>query len=472
MFGLSFEMSFLLVVCLLAACAFEFINGFHDTANAVATVIYTKSLKPNIAVIWSGIWNAVGVFVGGIAVAMGIIHLLPASALIDSNIYHSVAMILALIITAIIWNLGTWYFGLPCSSSHTLLGSIFGVGIAYMFLPEAGTVALNWMKVKDAGLSLLISPIIGFGLTLGLMVLLQKYAYKYTDLFEHQPKKKHPPLGIRALLILTCTSVSYTHGSNDGQKGVGLIMIILLAIVPAKFALNHSRSAEELVNSMYKIEHYVEKINKDSLTIEDKLNCQLIEEKISEVKEKLSGVKVFDSVSSKNAVVVRNNIAVIAKETNNVLSTNGNKPYLHLNDGEKKVLKQELSSIKGYVEFAPAWVIIMISLSLGLGTMIGWKRIVHTVGEKIGKTPLTYAQGVSAQLVTSVTISMSSALGLPVSTTHVLSSGVAGSMVAKEGLKNLRKKTVKNILTAWIITLPVTVVLAGSIFLLLRWIMG
>ena len=366
MFGLNFEMSLILVLCLLAAVAFEFINGFHDTANAVATVIYTKALKPTVAVIWSGIWNAVGVFVGGIAVAMGIINLLPASALIDTNVYHSVAMILALIITAIIWNLGTWYLGLPCSSSHTLLGSIFGVGIAYMFLPEAGTIALNWMKVKDAGLSLLISPLIGFGLTLGLMALLQKYAKKYNDLFEHEPKKKTPPFGVRSLLILTCTSVSFTHGSNDGQKGVGLIMIILIAIVPAKFALNHGQSADVLVASMYKIENCVSKINKDSLSIEDKLTCELIVGKISVVKESIGEKHSFDSISSKNSVIIRNNISVIAKQTTNVVKANESKTYLNLDAKEQKELKHELSAIKNYTDFAPAWVILLISLSINI----------------------------------------------------------------------------------------------------------
>lgn len=296
MFGLSFEMSIILLVCLIAACTFEFINGFHDTANAVATVIYTKSLQPTVAVVWSGIWNFLGVFVGGIAVAMGIVNLLPSAALVDENIFHSVSIILALIITAIVWNFGTWYFGLPCSSSHTLLGSIFGVGIAYMLLPESGAIALNWAKVKDAGLSLLISPLIGFGLTMGLLTLLKKYVGKESVLFEHEPKRKHPPFGVRSILILTCTSVSFTHGSNDGQKGVGLVMIILMALVPAKFALDQHKNPQNLYNKIVVIENTIKTIDTTAISYEKKVSQRAILEKTLHIKQLLTGVQSFDSL--------------------------------------------------------------------------------------------------------------------------------------------------------------------------------
>lgn len=231
MFGLDTGLTLLLLLCILATVAFEFINGFHDTANAVATVIYTNSLKPVVAVVWSGIWNFIGVLVGGIAVAMSIVNLLPVEALIDQNIYHGISMILALIITAILWNLGTWYFGIPCSSSHTLIGSIFGVGLAYMLLPGSYSVALNWHKVEEVGLSLLISPLFGFGIALIIMLILKR-AVKNKDFFKEPKNKKAPPMWIRLILILSSTSVSFSHGSNDGQKGVGLMMLILIGIVP------------------------------------------------------------------------------------------------------------------------------------------------------------------------------------------------------------------------------------------------
>jgi inorganic phosphate transporter, PiT family len=257
MFGLDPGLAAILILCLIAACAFEFINGFHDTANAVATVIYTNSLKPRTAVIWSGVMNFIGVYVGGIAVAIGIINLLPISLLIDQSISHNIAMILAIILTAIIWNLGTWYFGIPCSSSHTLLGAIFGVGLAYGLLPDSISVALNWDKVKDVGLALLFAPFFGFTFTLLLVLLLKKYLKK-SDLFDEPKKKKAPPLWVRSIIVLTSTTVSFTHGSNDGQKGVGLIMIILIGIIPIQFALNHEKNLELLNQKVTYIETIVE----------------------------------------------------------------------------------------------------------------------------------------------------------------------------------------------------------------------
>ncbi|HEY5918393.1 MAG TPA: inorganic phosphate transporter, partial [Chryseolinea sp.] len=222
MFELDLAHSALLVICLIAACSFEFVNGFHDTANAVATVIYTNSLRPWIAVIWSGVWNFFGVFAGGIAVAVGIINLLPVETLVDQNIAHSLSMVIALLVTAIFWNLLTWYLGIPCSSSHTLIGSILGVGLAYSLLPEAVGDAVNWSKASEIGLSLLISPLFGFSMTIILMYIIRSTTKKTSygeSLFKEPKKNSPPPVWIRGILILTCTLVSFFHGSNDGQKG-------------------------------------------------------------------------------------------------------------------------------------------------------------------------------------------------------------------------------------------------------------
>jgi len=471
MFGLSIEMSLVLLLCLLAAAAFEFINGFHDTANAVATVIYTKSLKPTVAVIWSGIWNALGVFIGGVGVAMGILHLLPPTALTDQNIYHAVALVLALVVTAILWNLGTWYLGLPCSSSHTLIGSIFGVGLAYILLPGNNAAALNWTKVEEVGLSLLISPVIGFSLALLLMILLKKMLKKRNELFEHQHHRKSPPWGIRAVLIFTCTSVSFSHGSNDGQKGIGLVMIVLIALLPAKFALNAGKNPQDMLTHLYRTEIVLRGLDTNKLADEDEATRNIMIKRIQDIKPLLMQAHQFDTIGKENIVNIRKNILSLNKDYKKLTTATLEHP-VKLSASELTILRHEMNALKSYVEYAPYWVIILIALSLGIGTMIGWKRIVVTVGEKIGKTPLTYAQGASAEIVAASTILFSSHLGLPVSTTHVLSSGVAGTMVAKEGLKNLRKKTVRNILLAWVLTLPVTIVMSGCLFLLFRWILG
>ncbi len=463
MFGLSTEMTLILLFCLLAAAVFEFINGFHDTANAVATVIDTKSLKPITAVVWSGIWNALGVFIGGVGVAMGIINLLPPAALVDQNVIHSISLVLALIITAILWNLGTWYLDLPCSSSHTLIGSIFGVGIAYILLPHNGNVALNWSKVQDVALSLLLSPVIGFSLALFLMILLKKIFKKRNELFDHQHGRKHPPLGIRAILIFTCTSVSFSHGSNDGQKGIGLVMIVLIALAPYQFAIDSNKDPQQLLNHLYRTEVVIKSINTDKLSYENKANCDIILKRINDIKPKLIHATTSQSVRKEDKIEIRENLLAINKIYKKLITTNIENP-IKLTSVQRAQLKHEIAFLNSYVEFAPYWVIILIALSLGIGTMIGWKRIVITVGEKIGKTPLTYAQGASAELVAASTILFSSQLGLPVSTTHILSSGVAGTMVAKEGLKNLRRKTIRNILLAWILKLPVTIVMSAIIF--------
>ncbi len=469
MFGLDTGLIILLIVCLLAVCLFEFINGFHDTANAVATVIYTNSLKPRVAVVWSGIWNFLGVYTGGIAVAMGIVNLLPTEALIDQNLYHGISMIMALLLTAVIWNLGTWYLGIPCSSSHALIGSIFGVGVAYMLLPGAHSISMNWTKIQDTGLSLLISPVFGFGLAMGLMFLL-KAILKKNKIFKEPSPSKAPPLWIRSILILTCTSVSFSHGSNDGQKGVGLVMIILIGILPAYFALDASKNPCKLYSNSANIGILISKIDTTELSDQDMVEYKTIRKKTDTLLKYTNSIKSFESVPDNKRFELRKDIIVTGKSMDKLLASPTAKNAIKLCKDELSKLKNFVKENKTYTEYAPWWVILIISLSLGIGTMIGWRRIVITIGEKIGKTHLTYAQGASAEIIAACTISASTALGLPVSTTHVLSSGVAGTMVADSGVKNLQMKTVRNIAIAWLITLPVTFVVSGSLFLLFRWI--
>jgi PiT family inorganic phosphate transporter len=469
MFGLDTTYTLFLIACLLAACAFEFINGFHDTANAVATVIYTHSLKPGVAVMWSGLWNFVGVNVGGIAVAIGIINLLPIDVILDRNLAHNVAMVLSLILTAVIWNLATWYFGIPCSSSHTLIGSIFGVGIAFILLPGNHEVALNWTKVAEVGLSLLISPVFGFGTALLLMLLLNKLV-KNKDIFKEPSGKKPPPMWIRSILVLTCTSVSYAHGSNDGQKGVGLIMLILIAFAPAFFALDRSQPAQKLFMDVKKIEWTLHKMDTIALTRNAKADYRVVQANLNFVTCRLRGISSVSQLDKNTNFDIRKSIFLISKKADLILKQSGNAES-SLRPVDIAILKSNIKRIKAHTEYAPRWVIVMVSLSLGFGTMIGWKKIVVTIGEKIGKTHLTYAQGATAQLIAASTITASSLFGLPVSTTHVLSSGVAGTMFAGKGRQNLRMNTIKNILAAWVFTIPVTIVLAGGLFVLFRLVL-
>ncbi|WP_025763431.1 inorganic phosphate transporter [Dyadobacter tibetensis] len=473
MFGLETDIFLLLAFSILAACAFEFVNGFHDTANAVATVIYTNSLKPNVAVVWSGFMNFLGVFFGGIAVAMGIVNLLPVELLIDQNVYHSVAMIFALLFSAIIWNLGTWYFGLPSSSSHTLIGSILGVGLAFTFMPEnGGGVGVNWSKAKELFISLLTSPIFGFALAIILMFLLRRLLSKaLRDVVFSEPKKNQPPpFWIRGILIATCTLVSFFHGSNDGQKGVGLVMLILIGIVPAQFALDNSKDPATMKTELREIEAVVGRIDTTLISATNRQTVNTMNAEFINLENLIAKPMVDHKMAEGDRMEARRALLLISRGSKTLLEDGD----VNLSVADKAFLKKQAvseSGIRRYTDYAPGWVILMISLSLGLGTMVGWKRIVVTIGEKIGKQHLTYAQGASAELVAASTIGVSSYLGLPVSTTHVLSSGIAGSMVASKGVKNLQAGTIRNIAIAWILTLPVTMFLSGTLYAFFRWIL-
>lgn len=469
MFGLSAGMSFLLILCISIACVFELINGFNDTSNSIVTVIYTKSMKPTPAVIWAGIMNFMGVFFGGTIVAMGIMKLIPNELLMNQTIAQNVALIIAILLTSIIWNFSTWYFGIPCSSSHTLLGSIFGVGIAYNFLPEVGSIALNWGKVESVCIWLLLSPITGFVLAWGFVVLLKKLV-RYKKFYRKPHAKKAPPFWIRLIIILSSTHLSFSHGQNDGQKGVGMIMIILIALVPAHFAINHGHKPEKLYLQVNAVEKVIDAWDTLPLSTRDKANLLVLHSRIDTLQSILKGKTNYSAISGTSSWVLRDNLMNLEKDTKTILENAPGEKAIKISKTDKKILTGSFDNMKGYTDYAPVWIILMVSTALGLGTMIGWKRIVVTVGEKIGVQPLSYAQGASANLIAASTISLSSSFGLPVSTTQILSSGVAGSMVATNGIKNLRKKTIKNIFITWILTIPVTMTLSGSLFLLFRYL--
>jgi PiT family inorganic phosphate transporter len=466
MFGLEAGVFILLIFCLLAACAFEFVNGFHDTANAVATVIYTNSLKPMQAVIWSGICNFTGVFIGGIGVAMGIVKLLPVEALIDPDIYHNIALILALLFSAIFWNLGTWYLGLPASSSHTLIGSILGVGFAYPFVQETSQSAIDFSKAMEIGASLIISPVFGFSFTVLLMFIMKKFLDN--DAIFKEPKKgRVPPFWIRSILVLTCTGVSVSHGANDGQKGVGLMMLILIGIMPAYFALNSVVPINVSLPHLANLEHAFSRVDTVDFDQRERTLFHQATESANKLHDIAASKAITHELNPTQKLEVRSLILKINKSTSVILKS----PNLAMNQKDRKLIGTSLDGLKEHTDYAPFWVTLLISISLGLGTTIGWKRIVKTLGEKIGKEHLTYAQGASSELVAASTIAVSTWLSLPVSTTHVLSSGIAGSMVASKGVKNLRKDTVTSILLAWLLTLPATILISGCLFILFRAIL-
>jgi PiT family inorganic phosphate transporter len=442
---------FLFFFCLLATIGFEFVNGFHDTANAVATVIYTKALKPMVAVPWSGFFNFLGVFTGGVAVAMGILKLVPLNEMMALPVKIGAILVLAVLLAAIIWNLGTWWLGIPCSSSHTMIGAMIGGGLGFTMY-YSGSV--NWSKASEIGLSLVLSPLFGFGAAMLLMYFL-RHVIKAPILF-HAPtgENDRPPVLIRGLLILTCTLVSFFHGSNDGQKGVGLLMLILIAFLPAKFAVDRGTDDSKILVSLNSIQGATAKVDpsKSGQVTLEQLNAAVDTAKAT--------IAAGTSRDDKHVFTFRKQLQAVVKDVKAVLAN----PGVILPAADRATLSSASKGLSATTDYAPVWAIAIISLSLGIGTMIGWKRIVLTIGEKIGKEHLNYAQGATAEITAAATIGLSSGLGLPVSTTHVLSSGIAGAMVASNGTKNLNSNTLKAIGMAWVLTLPVSIALSFVLF--------
>jgi PiT family inorganic phosphate transporter len=474
----------LLGIALFVALGFEFVNGFHDTANAVATVIYTHSMEPHVAVVWSGAWNFLGVLVSSGAVAFGIVSLLPVELILQVGSKAGFAMVFALLIAAIIWNIGTWLFGLPASSSHTLIGSIIGVGLANQLMSvKTGTSGVDWGQATSIGKSLLLSPVVGF-VCAGLLLLLCKVLIPNKQLYEAPKGSEPPPFWIRALLVLTCTGVSFAHGSNDGQKGMGLIMLILIGTVPTAYALNHAittQQTEDFVavskQTAEALGHYVspsavvadardevtDYIRSKNFTPNTMLGLRQL---VNGIGTEAALYKQLKAVPQDKVRNFRNDMYVVSEALR--LMQKSGKPEFSAEDAA--VLKNYKSHIDAATKFIPGWVKVAVALALGLGTMIGWKRIVVTVGEKIGKNHLTYGQGAAAEITAMVTIGAADWFGLPVSTTHVLSSGVAGTMAANKS--GLQWSTVRNLALAWVLTLPASIILAATLFWAFRRIGG
>ncbi|MEQ4530689.1 MAG: inorganic phosphate transporter [Mixta sp.] len=464
----------LLGLALAIALAFEFVNGFHDTANAVATVIYTHSLTPGIAIFWSGLCNFAGVLLSSGAVAFGIISLLPMELMLQASSGNGFAMIYALLFSAMIWNLGTWYLGLPSSSSHTLIGSIIGVGVANAINHgRSGLEGVNWDQALNVAYALLFSPLVGF-FSAALLLLAMKKWLPNRQLYRAPEGKQAPPGWIRAMLILTCTGVSFAHGSNDGQKGMGLIMLILVGTMPIAYALNRSVPPEQIprvaalaqITSQQLISQQpVPPQPRDVLMqfMRSGDNTPQVSPSLGAVLDKIGRqIKQYGSMENIPAQLVantRNDMYLAAESIKQLKAAKAAFPPDTQNN--LNAMKSELDNA---TRFIPLWVKVVVALALGLGTMVGWRRIVITVGERIGKTHLSYAQGASAELVTVATIGAADAFGLPVSTTHVLSSGVAGTMAANRS--GLQTATLRNLLIAWVLTLPVSILISALLFML------
>lgn len=486
--GLDFHTSLLLVLALLFVLIYEAINGFHDTANAVATVIYTRAMRSQLAVVMAGVFNFFGVLLGGLSVAYAIVHLLPTDLLLNVGSAHGLAMVFSMLLAAIIWNLGTWYFGLPASSSHTLIGAIIGIGLTNALLTGTSVVdALNIPKMIGIFMSLIISPIVGLVIAGGLVFILRRFwsGNKKRQRIHMTPAerekidgKKKPPFWTRIALIVSAIGVSYSHGANDGQKGIGLIMLVLIGVAPAGFVVNMNSSGYDITRTRDAVNHLEQYYQQHATSLThiiemsppalptpeevptgpNEFHCDAARAlpAIQRAQGLLNNLSSYDALSVEQRGQLRRLLMCISDTAEKAAKLPETKP------DDKRFLNKLKGDLLNTIEYAPVWIILAVALALSLGTMVGWRRVATTIGEKIGKKGMTYAQGMSAQMTAAVSIGVASYTGMPVSTTHVLSSSVAGTMLVDGG--GVQGRTIKNILLAWVFTLPVSIVLSGSLY--------
>ena len=447
----------ILVVCFVLVLAFEATNGFHDTSNAVATVIYTNSLKPIPAVIWSGIMNFVGVLVGGIAVAYALVEILPPDVLTPPDGAPALPMLVALFVSALFWNVLTWFFGIPNSSSHCIIGALIGVAIGDSLLQARDlSQGVDWAQIIKVIKALAISPILGLVLAGGLYFII-KLVVRRGDLLEPPHGDKAPAWWLRGLLILTCTSVSFGHGTNDGQKSIGLIMLTIIGLFPATYALNPN-AGQALTHVSSNAQAAIPLIQNYGDDRKDRGIAAATE--LSHFTPGTAAPAGDDSQAARQLKTQRRGeIYTVLAQLKHVTE---NKAAPATAKVEAKKLR---SAMGGPVHYAPLWVRVLSAVCLGAGTMVGYKRIVKTLGERLGKTHMTPGQGASAELVGSILIGTAGFTGLPVSTTHIITSGITGTMIA--GGQGVQTGILVRIGMAWLFTLPATILISGVLFYLL-----
>ncbi len=452
----------MLVGCFVLVLAFEATNGFHDTSNAVATVIYTNALKPVPAVVWSGLLNFVGVLVGGIAVAYALVEILPPDVLTPPDGAPAVPMLVSIFTAALFWNVLTWFFGIPNSSSHCIIGALIGVAVGDALLHARGMgEGVDWHQIVTVLKALAISPILGLVGAGGLYFVL-KLVVRHGHLFEPPEEGKPPVWWLRGLLILTCTSVSFSHGTNDGQKSIGLIMLTIIGLMPATYALNPEVPQQLAALSTHAGE---------AITLIQRYGDDLKPQAVRSAKAlqdagpDLGGQARLPTDGAAAAPAratraqLRGDVYFVLSELKRVGETADASP------DDKARAKALIKEMGPPVQYAPYWVRFLSALCLGAGTMVGYKRVVRTLGERLGKQHMTPGQGASAELVGSLLIGTAGFTGLPVSTTHIITSGIAGTMIA--GGQGVQSGMLVRIGLAWLFTLPVTILLAGGLFYVL-----
>ncbi|HLZ99053.1 MAG TPA: inorganic phosphate transporter [Steroidobacteraceae bacterium] len=451
----------LLIFSLLMVIMFEATNGFHDAANAVATVIYTKSLEPGRAVVLSGLMNFLGVLIGGIAVAYALVELLPAEVLSPPDGGPAVAMLVSLFVAALAWNIGTWWLGLPNSSSHCLIGSLIGVALGNALARSRSVIeGVHWPQLWKVLQALALSPVLGLILSGALYFICRK---SLRDENLYKPVSDRPPVWwMRGILVLTCSGVSFTHGTNDGQKSIGLIMLTIIGLFPATYALNPAagESLRDMPAVMSQAAPLVRRYGDDQKETAMAAIARIetrVDSGTGDPDPKIEAGP--GSPQAKLRSSVRDDVYQVIAQLKHAEEVRG------LSAAEKAQARKVAKQLGDSVEYAPLWVRMLSALCLGIGTMFGYRRIVTTLGERLGSIHLTPAQGASAEIVSSLLIGTAGFTGLPVSTTHIVTSGIAGAMLTS-GVR-LRYGMISRIVVAWAFTLPVTILIAGGMYYVL-----
>jgi len=442
-----------LSLCLVLALAFEVSNGFHDSANAVATVIYTNSLKPFHAILWSGLMNFLGVMLGGTALAFALVDLLPVHLLSNSDGHAIIALLLAVFTAALTWNLATWWLGLPNSSSHAIIGALVGAAVADAIAQHRSlSHGVNWSQVGTALQALLLSPLLGFVLA-GLLFLGLRGLVHEPSLYQAPTGRTPPVWWLRLILLATCTGVSFAHGTNDGQKSLGLIMLVIISLWPTAYGINHQVPS----NQVRELAEALEGTN--ALVAQDGGNPDRLGPSATPtVIHRLRTAKSLAALPVDEKSALHHQITQLLPELQRIVKARSS------SEAAQTQAINRYRQLRG-VEYVPGWVRLVSALGLGLGTLFGYRRIVRSLGTRIGRQRLVPAQGGSAETVAALLIGTAGVTGLIVSTTHVVTSGIAGTMIAAGA--GLEGGFVWRIVASWLLTLPATLLLSGVLFLLL-----
>lgn len=457
-----------LVIIFILLLVQEACNGFHDVGGAIVAVIYSNALKPLQAVLMAASLNFIGVLVGGTAVAFSMVNLLPPGMVAGIDTLPEVSFFLALILSAVIWNLTTWYFGIPNSTTHTYIGAIMGVSFAHALVQNAGVLeGVNWHLGEHVMLALLLSPVLAFVLGLGVYALMKRLVRSEALFKPHDPHGR-PPGPVKGLLIAGSAGISLMHGTNDGQKSIGLMLLVLIGIGPALFGIDRQASPETLRAAEQAIQS-IEQVTRDAAAAmpADDPNRAVVEDamkRAGQAKTLFGNIASLNDMPDDQVRALRQELVFLKREAS-VLSKRGAASGV-ITPAQATQLKQDKEALAPLLENVPFWLIVLSAACLGIGTAFGYRRIVRTLAEQMASEPMNAAHGTAAQLTTILSIGAADLTGMPVSTSQLNASGIAGAMKASGA--TLQGSTLQKIILTWLVTLPGSLLFAMTLALMIH----